>query len=167
MLKNAYESLRMPLRILRTCCERNNNSTHAYICIHVHPLPVYLFVFYLLGPAQSAYSPLYQYSLSAFFHYTMRISIRMRAKLYKRLTITTNALPLIRMAYELLPNMLRICVFTNFMNLFLKFAKPRERPRMYTNTNECKAVTMRPLRFVTELPRYYVNDTIRNIFAQV
>ena len=70
-------------------------------------------------------------------------------------------------ACELLPNMLRICAFTNFRNMFLKFAKPRERPRMYTNTNECKAIAMRALRFVTELPRYYVNDTIRNIFALV
>ena len=87
----------------------------------------------------------------------------MLANLYKRLTITTNALPLIRMACKLLPNMLRIYVFTNFRNMFLKFAKPRERPRMYTNTNECKAISMRPLRFVTKLPRYYVNDTIRNI----
>ena len=87
----------------------------------------------------------------------------MLANLYKRLTITTNALPLIRMACELLPNMLRIYVFTNFRNMFLKFAKPRERPRMYTNTSECKAISMRPLRFVTKLLRYYVNDTIRNI----
>ena len=86
----------------------------------------------------------------------MRKSIRMLGNLYKRLTITTNALPLIRMVSELLPNMLRICVFTNFRNMFLKFAKPRERPRMYTNTNECKAITMRPFRFLTELPRYYV-----------
>ena len=57
--------------------------------------------------------------------------------------------------------------FMNFRNMFLNFAKPRERPRMYTNSNECKATSMRPLRFVTELPRYYVNDTFRNIFAQV
>ena len=28
---------------------------------------------------------------------------------------------------RLLPNMLRICVFTNFRNMFLKFAKPHER----------------------------------------
>ena len=75
--------------------------------------------------------------------------------------------PLIRMACELLPNMLRMCVFTNFRNMFLKFAKPREQPQMYTNTNECKAITMQQMRFVTELPRYYVNDTIRNIFARM
>ena len=41
------------------------------------------------------------YLLSAFFHYTTRISIRMLSNLYKRLTITTNVLPLIRMACEL------------------------------------------------------------------
>ena len=88
--------------------------------------------------------------------FTTRISIRMLVNLYKRLTITTNALSLTRMACELLPNMLRICVFTNFRNMFLKFAKPRKQPRMYTNTNEFRAITMRPLRFVTELQRYYV-----------
>ena len=54
----------------------------------------------------------------------------------KRLTITTNALPLIRMACELLPNMLRICVFTNFMNLILnsqKLVNGRECIRIQTN----------------------------------
>ena len=47
------------------------------------------------------------YSLSASFHYTTIISIRMLANLYKRLTITTNALLLIRMACNCL--LLRIC----------------------------------------------------------
>ena len=91
--------------------------THCRVC---------LFVFYLLGSAQSAYSPSYKY-LSAFFHYTMRISMRILANLYNCLTITTNA-----------------------------FAKPREQPRMNTITNECKAITIQPLRFVTELQQYYV-----------
>ena len=111
--------------------------THCRVCL--------LFLFARLCPIS-----LFPIILFAFFHYTKRISIRMLANLYKRLTITTNALPLIRMACELLPNMLGICVFTSLRNMFLKFAKPREQPRMHTNTIECKAITMRPLRFVTE-----------------
>ena len=51
---------------------------------------MFFFVFYLLGSAQSANSPSYCYSFSAFFHYTTRISIRMLANLYKRLTITNQ-----------------------------------------------------------------------------
>ena len=112
----------------------------------------YLGTLLMLMNGKSCLIPL----LSAFFHYTTRTSIRMLATIYKRLTITTNALPLIRLAFELLPNMLRICVFMSLRNMFLKFAKPREQPRMYTNTNECKAITMRLSRFVTELQRYYV-----------
>ena len=77
---------------------------------------------------------------------------------YKCVAIDKNGL-------RLLPNMLRICVFTNFRNMFLKFAKPHERTRTLTNTNECQAITMRPMRFVGELPRYYVNEPIRNTFA--
>ena len=120
---------------------------------HMHSLFAYThcrvcFLFARLCPIS-----LFPIILSAFFHYTTRISIRMLANLYKRLTISTNALPLMRMAWELLPNMLRICVFTSFRNMFLKFAKPREQPRMHTNTIECKAITMQPLRFVTELQR--------------
>ena len=46
-----------------------------------------------------------------------------------------------------------VCVFTSFRNMFLKFAIPCEQPRIYTNTIECKAITMRPLRFGTELQR--------------
>ena len=100
--------------------------------------------------------------------YTTRISIRMLANLYKRHTITKNLRTAIdKNGLRLLPNMLRICVFTNFRNMFLKFAKPRERPRMFTNSNECQANTLRPLRFVNELLRCYVNEPIRNIFAQV
>ena len=71
---------------------------------HTHTLFAYthcfLFAFYLLGCAQLAYSPSYCYSLSAFVHYTTRMSIQMLANLYKRLTITTNALPMIRMACD-------------------------------------------------------------------
>ena len=56
--------------------------------------------------------------LSAFLLY----SIRMLENLYKRLTITTNALLLIRMAH----NCLRICCkyafLTEFRNIFLIFA---------------------------------------------
>ena len=120
--------------------------------LHIHIAGIFLFLF--ARPNQLIPQ------LSVFFHYTTRISIRMPANLYKRLTITTNALPLIRMACELLPDMLRICVFTNSMNLFLKIAKPRKWPLMYTYTNECKMITMRPLRFVTELPRYYVKPQL-------
>ena len=46
-----------------------------------------------------------------------------------------------------------VCVFTSFRNMFLKFAKPCEQSRMYTNTIGCKAITMRPLRCVTDLQR--------------
>ena len=72
------------------------------------------------------------YSLSAFFHYTTRISIRMLVNLYKRLTITRKCVAidkngLIATASEYVVNMLRICIFTKFRNMFLKFAKPRER----------------------------------------
>ena len=136
----------------------------AYLNRHIAGLS-FCFLFARLFPI--SLFPIIVILIVRILHYTTRISILMLANLYKRLMITTNALPLIRMACELLPNMLRICVFTNFGNMFLKFAKPRERPRMYTNTNACKAITMRPLRIVTELPRYYVNDTIRNIFVQV
>ena len=53
--------------------------------------------------------------------------LRMLANLYKRLTITTNALLLIRMAC----NCLRICCeyafLTEFRNMILKFAIPLDR----------------------------------------
>ena len=131
MLTNPYECCCEPYeRVANETTTRHMRSLFAYTHCRV-----YIFVFYLLDSAQSAYSPSYLYLLSASFHYTTRISIRMQANLYKRLTITTIALSLIRMACELLPNMLRICVFTNFRNMFLKFAKPLEQPRIYTNTN--------------------------------
>ena len=74
--------------------------------------------------------------MSAFLFY----SIRMLANLCKRLTITTNALLLIRMAC----NCLRICCeyafITEFRNMFLIFAIPLERPeclRIRTNVWRC------------------------------
>ena len=127
--------------------QQQQDTCVAYLHIHIAG-SVFCFLFARLCPIS-----LFPIILSAFFHYTTRISIRMLANLYKRLTITTNALPLIRMACELLPNMLRTCVFTCFRNMFLKFAKPLEQPRMHTKTIECKAITMRPLRFVIELQR--------------
>ena len=160
ILTNAVANLTNVLRI-----KQQHDTCVANWHIHITCLSFFFFLFARLFPI--SLFPIKVILVFAFFHYTTRISIQMLANLYKRLTITTNALPLVRMAYELLPNMLRICVFTNFRNMFLKFAKSRERPRMYTNTNECKLITMLPLRFVTELPRYYVNDTFRNIFAQV
>ena len=131
----------MPLRM-----KKQHDAYVAYLHI------LFPFVYYLLGSVQSINCPSYCYSLSAFFHYTSRISIRTIANLYKCLAITTNVLPLIRMACDCFPICCQKCVFTNFRNVFLKFAKPRERPGMLTNTNECKAITMRPLQFVSELP---------------
>ena len=61
ILKNAYECR----------CESYEciaNETTTLICIYT--LPGFLSVFYLLGSAQSANSPSYCYSLSAFSHYT-------------------------------------------------------------------------------------------------
>ena len=166
---DCYKCLRMltnPYELRCKSYERVANETttrHMRIFAYTHCRSIFLFLFAGLCPI--SLFPIIL--MSAFFHYTTRISMHMLAKLYKCLPITTNASPLIRKACELLPNMLRICIFTNFMNLFLEFAKSREWPRMYTNTKECQTITMRPLRFVTELPRYYVNDTIRNMFAQV
>ena len=112
------------------------------------------------------------------FPIIMLLIVRILSIYYEN--INTNASESLQTSYDhnkcvaidknglrLLPNMLRICLFTNFRTKFLKFAKPRERPRMLTNTNECQAITMRPLSFVSKLPRYYVNEPIRNKFAQV
>ena len=103
------------------------------------------------------------------FPIIMLLIVRILSLYYEN--INTNASESLQTSYDhnkcvaidknglrLLPNMLRICLFTNFRTKFLKFAKPRERPRMLTITNECQTITMRPLRFVSELPRYYVNE---------
>ena len=134
---------------------------------------MFLFVIYFLGSAQLANSPIILLlSVRILSLYYENINMNASESLqtsyyqYKCVAIDKNGL-------RLLPNMLRICCeyassrFLGISILFLKFAKPRERPRILTNTNECQAITMRPLRFVSELPRYYVNEPIRNIFAQV
>ena len=134
-------------RVANETTTRHMRSYFAYTHFRVC-----LFVFVFARLCTIIFFPIILILSVRIFHYTTRLSIRgMLANLYKRPTITTNALPLIRMACELLPNMLPICVFTSFRNMFLKFTKPREQPRMYTKTKECKAITMRPLRFVTEL----------------
>ena len=61
---------------------------------------------------------------------------------YECLTITTNALPSIRIycdAYEYNKNII-YAFLANFRNMFLIFATPHERPRMLTNTYECLAI---------------------------
>ena len=72
------------------------------------------------------------------------------------LTITTNALLSIRIycdAYENVAKTIRIsyAFIANFRNMFVIFATPHERPRMLTNTYECLAITLRPLRIGGEL----------------
>ena len=71
---------------------------------------------------------------------------------YECLTITTNALPSIRIycdAYE--NNKNRYAFLANLRNRFLIFATPHERPRMLTNIYECLAITLRSLRIHGEL----------------
>ena len=71
---------------------------------------------------------------------------------YECLTITTNALPSIRIycdAYE--NNKNKYAFLTNFRNRFLIFATPHERPRMLTKIYECLAITLRSLRIDGEL----------------
>ena len=157
MPKNAYESLRNAVANLTNVLrmKQQHDTCVAYLHIHIAGLS---FVCYFLGPI-SLFPIILILIVRILSLYYKNINTN-ASHLYKRPTITTNALPLIRMACELLPNMLRICVFTNFMNLFLKFLKPREQPRMYTNTTQFKAITMRPLRFVTELRRYYVKPRL-------
>ena len=73
---------------------------------------------------------------------------------YECLTITTNALPSIRIscdAYEHFMKLIRICFLANFRNMFLIFATPHERPRMLTNSYECLAITLRSLQIDGEL----------------
>ena len=81
ILTNAVANLTNVLRI-----KQQHDTCVAYLHIHIAGLS-------------------FCYSLSTFFHYTTRISIRMQANLYKRLKITKNALLVIRMAW----NCLRIC----------------------------------------------------------
>ena len=71
---------------------------------------------------------------------------------YECLTITTNALPSIRIyrdAYE--NNKNNYAFLATFRNRFLIFATPHERPRMPTNIYECLAITLRSLRIDGEL----------------
>ena len=108
--------------------------------LHIHIAGSVFLFFFIYKALPNQLIPIILYLLSSFFHYTTRISIRMLANLYKRLTITTNTSPLTRMACELLPNMLRICVYTNFRNMFLKFAKPRKQPRMQNDHHATIAI---------------------------
>ena len=136
--------------------KQQHDTCVAYL--HIYTLSGLSFCF-LFAISPISLFPIILILVVRILYYTTRISIRMLANLYKRqkyvrykcVAIDQNGL---RTASEYC--MLRICVFTNLRNMFLKFAKSREQPRMYTNTNECKAITMRPLRFVTELQRYYV-----------
>ena len=94
--QDAYEYHCEPYeRVVNETTTGHMRSLFAYTHCRVCPL----FLFARLCPIS-----LFPIILSAFFHYTTRISVRMLANLYKRLTITTNALPLIRMAVRL-----RIC----------------------------------------------------------
>ena len=80
-------------------------------------LPLFLFFLFASTCSISLFS--FKISLlSAFFLY----SIRMLENLYKRLTITTNALLLIRMACYCLRICCKYAFLTEFRNMFLIFA---------------------------------------------
>ena len=116
---NAKECLkRMPLQILQTPRLRMKQQHDACVLYAYTVLPVFLLFLYLPAPAQSAFS----HSNFAYCPHSSFILYEC-----KRLTITTNALLLIRMAC----NCLRICCeyapLTEFRNLFLIFAIPLER----------------------------------------
>ena len=71
---------------------------------------------------------------------------------YKCVAIDQNGL---RTASKYVSNM---CLY-EFKEHVSNIRKTREQPRIFTNTNECKAITSRPLRFVTKLHRYNVCNT--------
>ena len=64
---------------------------------------------------------------------------------YKCLTITTNALPSIRIYCDAYENN-KYAFLANFWNRFLIFATPHEIPRILTNIYECLAITLRSWR---------------------
>ena len=70
---------------------------------------------------------------------------------YECLTITTNALPSIRIYCDTYENNKNNAFLANFRDRFLIFATPHERPRMLTNIYECLAITLRSLRIDGEL----------------
>ena len=118
----------------------------AYLHIYVYIAGISLC--HLPAFAQAAYSPSNFYSWSAYVLFSTEMSIPMLGNLYKHLMITTNALPSIRMACDCLQIRLEYAFLKNFRNMFLIFAKPRERPLVLTNINECQAITLQPLQLL-------------------
>ena len=115
---NAKECLTNAVAHFSNALRRMKQQHDACVLYAYTVLPVFLFFLYLPAPAQSANS-------HSNFAYCPHL--RMLVNLYKRLTVTTNALLLIRIAC----NCLRICCeyafLTEFRNLFLIFAIPHER----------------------------------------
>ena len=124
--------------------KQQHDTCVAYL--HIHIAGSVLFVFYLLGSPLSAYSPIILILVVRIISlYNENINTNASESLqtfydhYKCVAIDQNGL---RTASEYVANM--------------RLYEPRKQPRMYTNTNECRAIAMRPLRFVTEVQRYYV-----------
>ena len=122
--------LAMPLRILRICCEWKTNAKHGFVICIIHIAGVSLW----LISARPCPSSWFSFKVRLIFHIPLNsaeMPIRMQENLYKlltinnkRLTIATNVLPPIILAY----NCSRICCkyafLTNFRRMFLILPRP-------------------------------------------
>ena len=93
---------------------------------------------------------------------------KMLANPYECLTITTNALPSIRIYCDAYENNKNNAFLSNFRTRFLIFATPDEIPRMLTNIYECLAITLLSWRSLCdhcELMANGIRKPIRHTFA--
>ena len=139
MIKNAVANLMNALRM-----KLQHDTCLAYLHIHIADVSL-LLLFAILCPISLLSINLFLIVRIRPVFYSSEMSIRMLVILYKRLTITTNALPSIRMACDCLRINCEYAFLANFRNMFPILPRPCERPRMLTNTNECLAIPLRSL----------------------